>query len=184
MRPVGGAPAHPGGAGEAGGRGTATGGLPVIPGFDLVTVSSWVQHKVERVWNLVEDFVAQEGRTADDLQALLQAQRYDDARLRVHSLMGSAAAVGAKPLAQASAALNMALRAGGEPAPGSAAGAGRGVAHRHRRRHRGAGGAAPLTRRGLHGRGAVSLERVGGATTWAPRRRPAAYVPAPGAGPA
>jgi HPt (histidine-containing phosphotransfer) domain-containing protein len=90
----------------------------VIPGFDLVTVSSWVQHKVERVWNLVEDFVAQEGRTADDLQALLQAQRYDEARLRVHSLMGSAAAVGAKPLAQASAALNMALRAGGEPAQG------------------------------------------------------------------
>jgi two-component system CheB/CheR fusion protein len=116
-RPVAGTAARPAPAAQPTAPSPHANGLPVIPGFDLQAVSGWVQHRVDRVWSLLEDFVKQESSTAVELQALLQGRRYDEARQRVHSLMGSAAAVGATRLAQTGAALNTVLRTGCEPEP-------------------------------------------------------------------
>jgi two-component system, sensor histidine kinase and response regulator len=69
--------------------------LPALPGFDLKPLLGRVRHNERLVWSLLEDFVKQEGVTAQELEGLLRAQRFDEARLRTHSLMGSAAAVGA-----------------------------------------------------------------------------------------
>jgi two-component system, chemotaxis family, CheB/CheR fusion protein len=90
--------------------------LPALPGFDLKPLLGRVRHNERLVWSLLEDFVKQEGVTAQELEGLLRAQRFEEARLRTHSLMGSAAAVGATLVAQSSAALNAALRSGTESA--------------------------------------------------------------------
>ncbi len=92
-------------------------GLPELPGFDIDGLLKRVQHNERLVWQLLEAFVAQEGVTADELERLLEAQRFEEARLRTHTLLGSAAAVGATLVAQSSAALNQALRQGAHAPP-------------------------------------------------------------------
>jgi two-component system CheB/CheR fusion protein len=89
-------------------------GLPAMPDFDLESVFSRLDHDERLVWNVLESFVAQENAAAQELAELMQHKRFDEARLRNHMLMGSAAAVGAKVVAQASAVLDAALREGSD----------------------------------------------------------------------
>jgi two-component system CheB/CheR fusion protein len=89
-------------------------GLPELPGFDLGTLMARVQHNEALVWRLLETFVEQERVTAQELEDLLRARRLEEACLRTHTLMGSAAALGATRVAQTSAALNAALREGSD----------------------------------------------------------------------
>jgi two-component system CheB/CheR fusion protein len=86
--------------------------LPELPGFDMEALLSCVHHHKQLVWKLLESFVMQEGETAHDLESLLREERVNEARLRTHSLLGSAAALGATRLARSCAALDAALRNG------------------------------------------------------------------------
>ena len=92
-------------------------GLPELPDFDIDGLLKRVQHNERLVWQLLEAFVEQEGVTADELERLLEARRFEEARLRTHTLLGSASAVGATLVAQSSAALNQALRQGAHAPP-------------------------------------------------------------------
>jgi len=86
--------------------------LPVLPGFDLQLLFNRLQGDEARVWDLLRRFAAQEQHTAQDLAQLLAEQRYPEARLRAHALMGTAATLGATLVARASASLEAALEAG------------------------------------------------------------------------
>jgi CheY-like chemotaxis protein/HPt (histidine-containing phosphotransfer) domain-containing protein len=87
-------------------------GLPTLPGFNMESLLDRVHHNVNVAWKLLGQFVAQEGHTATALEDLMREKRFDEARLRTHTLMGSAAALGAVRIAASSATLNAALRNG------------------------------------------------------------------------
>jgi HPt (histidine-containing phosphotransfer) domain-containing protein len=89
-------------------------GLPAVPGFDMQALLDRVQHNVNVAWKLLDQFVTQEGQTAAALESLMREKRFDEARLRTHTLMGSAAALGAVRIAELSATLNAALRNGSD----------------------------------------------------------------------
>ncbi|MDO9237871.1 MAG: ATP-binding protein, partial [Aquabacterium sp.] len=89
--------------------------LHALAGFEMPALLSRLQYNDKLVWPLLEAFVDQHANTATELQEALQARRYDDAWLQTHTLMGAAASVGAERVAKSSAALNSALRSGGDP---------------------------------------------------------------------
>jgi two-component system sensor histidine kinase/response regulator len=84
-------------------------GLPELPGFDLQPLLDRVHNNKRMVWDLLEKFVAEEGVSGDELQALLQQGRLEEARQKTHSLVGSATAVGASLVSRSGAALYAAL---------------------------------------------------------------------------
>jgi PAS domain S-box-containing protein len=89
-------------------------GLPAVPGFDMESLLDRVHHNVSLAWKLLDQFVTQEGQTAAALEDLMREKRYDETRLRTHTLMGSAAALGAVRISEMSATLNAALRNGSD----------------------------------------------------------------------
>ncbi|MFZ2989403.1 CheR family methyltransferase, partial [Ideonella sp.] len=74
---------------------------PALPSFDLQPLFDRLHHNEPLMWSLLETFSAQEADTGQTLTELLQGQQTANARLRTHTLMGAAAAVGATRVAQA-----------------------------------------------------------------------------------
>ncbi|HRD98542.1 MAG TPA: Hpt domain-containing protein, partial [Rubrivivax sp.] len=104
--------------GEDGGADGPEPALPELPGFDLQPLLARVRNNRRLVWKLLESYVETEGVTAAELDELLRAKHFEQVRLRTHSLMGSAAALGATQVALSSKALNHALRSNpGEETP-------------------------------------------------------------------
>jgi two-component system sensor histidine kinase/response regulator len=87
-------------------------GVPKVSGFDLQPLYERLQRNERMVWQLLEEFVAREGVTAGELARLMSEQRLDEARLRTHALLGSAATLGATLVARTAAGLEAALGQG------------------------------------------------------------------------
>jgi two-component system, chemotaxis family, CheB/CheR fusion protein len=98
--------------------GSPTPSMPVLPGFDLQPLLSRLHQDHPMVWSLLKGFAESERHTAQEMRELLapgqsqQPAQLQNAKLRTHALMGSAATIGAALVARASASLEAALTAG------------------------------------------------------------------------
>jgi two-component system sensor histidine kinase/response regulator len=91
------------------------GTLPELPGLDVVNALRRANNKPDFYLSLLRRFVASQADCAARIDAALTAGRSADAERLTHTLRGTAASLGAKPLSETAAALESALAAGAAP---------------------------------------------------------------------
>jgi PAS domain S-box-containing protein len=84
--------------------------LPELPGFDLDAALERVGGNRALLETLLLNFSAQFGQAADEMDALIRADRKDEAAARAHQIGGSAGNLGAAALHAAAERLERALR--------------------------------------------------------------------------
>ena len=84
--------------------------LAAVPGLDVEFGLRLLNGNVVEYARLLREFVDRHGRDADEVRALLEAGRREDANALAHSLKGSSATLGLTRLSATAARLNQALR--------------------------------------------------------------------------
>jgi two-component system CheB/CheR fusion protein len=84
--------------------------LPAVQSFDLPALLERARNNQTLALRLLEAFLEEHRNTGQELAELVHERRFDEAKFRTHTLMGSATTVGAIRVAELSASVHAALR--------------------------------------------------------------------------